>query len=160
METRNRADVEKIVKWIKNAFDESHGEYAIIGMSGGKDSTIAAELCKRALGANHVICVSIPMEKDDSEVRNIVTEVLHIPKENFYSVNIQGAFGEILSSICEFNEVDENKNMRINVPPRLRMTVLYAIATLYPCARVINTCNLSENVIGYFTKFGDGAVYT
>ena len=151
---------EVCVNWIKEYFEDNSDGKAIIGISGGKDSTIAAALCVEALGADRVIGVLMPNggqpDIGDSE------EVCRLLDIRALNVNIHKAFG----SICD--QIDYNYNytlgstakepmVRTNLPARLRMATLYAVAALYPNSRVVNTCNRSEDYVGYSTKYGDAA---
>lgn len=151
---------DEVIAWIKDYFKDNKDGKAIIGISGGKDSTIAAALCVEALGADRVIGVLMPNggqpDIGDSE------EVCRLLDIRALNVNIHKAFG----SICD--QIDYNYNytlgstakepmVRTNLPARLRMTTLYAVAALYPNSRVVNTCNRSEDYVGYSTKYGDAA---
>ena len=149
-----------VINWIKDYYKDNPDGKAIIGISGGKDSTIAAALCVEALGADRVIGVLMPNggqpDIGDSE------EVCRLLDIRALGVNIYKAFG----SICD--QIDYNYNyslgstakeamIKTNLPARLRMATLYAVAALYPNSRVVNTCNRSEDYVGYSTKFGDAA---
>lgn len=140
------------IDWIRNWF-KSNGDgcNAIIGLSGGKDSTIAAALCVAALGKDRVIGVAIP---DEGQSINEADEIAKYLGIKFMSVPINGitnAFSKASSWIdsCEWSEQAEQ-----NIPPRVRMTILYAIAQTFN-GRVSCNCNLSESWIGYETIFGD-----
>ena len=148
--------IDNITAWIREWFENNGPKAdAVIGISGGKDSTIVAALLVRALGKERVVGVMMPNgeQKDISDSRKVV-EFLGI--EN-YTVNIQEAFeGEI--NALKAAGVEPGKDAIINTPPRLRMTTLYAIAQSLPNGgRVANTCNRSEDYIGYSTKYGDAA---
>ena len=124
---------------------------AVIGISGGKDSTIAAALLVEALGADRVYGVLMP----NGEQHDLVTamEVCTYLGIEYSVVNIKDICDQIYTTIPI---VAENTNVKINTPPRVRMTILYAYAAALN-GRVINTSNRSEKYIGYFTKYGDGA---
>ena len=147
---------EECVNWIKEYFKDNPDGKAIIGISGGKDSTIAAALCVEALGADRVIGVMMPNgHQSDIEDSEEVCELLNI---RYLTINIADAYSSI------YKEVSDNANIyilnnvfRTNTPARLRMTVLYGVAACYPNSRVVNTCNYSEDYVGYSTKFGDAA---
>lgn len=153
-----------IVTWIRSYFEENGpGCKAVIGISGGKDSSIAAALCAEALGKDRVIGVLMPngVQSDISDSRKLV-EFLGIP---YVELNIGGAFDAMkamlsgnpeLLAICERDDV--SRDTVINLPPRLRMATLYAVGQMLPGgARVVNTCNASEDYVGYSTKYGDAA---
>ena len=163
---QNRID--NLVKWIRTQVPE--GGKAVLGISGGKDSTIAAALCVRALGAENVVGVMMPnglqIDIDDSR------EVCKLLGIQSFEVNIEEAYAGIVDNIAKelnnkvtgtyeprtgFLTVRSNGMIRTNLPARLRMSTLYAVAALYPNSRVVNTCNYSEDYVGYSTKYGDAA---
>ena len=151
--------IDHIVKWIKTYFVENGpNSKAVIGISGGKDSTIAAALCVRALGAHRVIGVLMPdtVQKDIEDSHRVV-KALHIP---FIEVNIGPAVSKLYECIDRAydykKDISENPIVYSNTPARIRMTTLYAISADVG-GRVCNTCNLSEDYVGYSTKFGDAA---
>lgn len=156
-----------LIEWTKNYFKDNPDGKAIIGISGGKDSTICAAILKEAIGADRIIAVMMPNgTQTDIDDSYAVCDYLEIPAENRFEVNIENAFKSIKSEIyagCSQYTiwhrctVEDNANINTNLPARLRMCTLYSIAALYEGARVCNTSNLSERTIGYSTKFGDGA---
>ena len=152
--------IDNITRWIRTQVPE--GGKAIIGISGGKDSTIAAALCVRALGADNVIGVLMPqgVQKDISDSYAVVARL----QLQYYVVNIGETCEALYNSISDAallsngkNAVRSNSVITTNLPARIRMTTLYAIAALYPNSRVVNTCNFSEDYVGYSTKYGDAA---
>ena len=154
--------IENITKWIRTQVPE--GGKAVLGISGGKDSTIAAALCVKALGVNNVMGVLMPngVQKDIEDSRR-VCEYLDIFS---IEVNIEEAYEDVLNGIGNALAyegwphpecVRDNGMIRTNLPARLRMSTLYAVAALYPNSRVVNTCNYSEDYVGYSTKYGDAA---
>lgn len=138
-------EVLSLVSWIK---DELNGHKAVIGISGGKDSTVAAALCVNALGKDNVIGVLMPngTQKDINDSYNVVL-TLGIP---YKEINISKIYDSLVEAIDE----PINDSVRFNIPPRLRMTMLYAIAQNNN-GRVICTSNASEAYIGWTTKWGD-----
>lgn len=145
---------EKLIDWIRDYFKENASENtkAIIGLSGGKDSSVAAALCVRALGKDRVIGVMMPQgEQFDIDVAYRLAGILEIQT---YEINIGKTVNELINEIGESITVSEQA--KINTPARIRMTTLYAVAACIG-GRVVNTCNLSEDYVGYATKFGDGA---
>ena len=156
MPTKNVNEViDKIVNWIKNYFIENGPEAnAVIGISGGKDSTVAAALLCRALGPHRVVAVMMPDGvQNDIDDSYEVCDMLGIPSENRYVINI-----ESITDACYKCVHLSKSNFAIttNTPPRIRMTILYMIAAQVG-GRVCNTSNKSEIFIGYSTKFGDSA---
>lgn len=144
---------EKTVKWIQEFFEENgKGCNAVIGISGGKDSSIAAALCVRALGTDRVIGVLMPCgEQPDIDMAQLLVEHLNI---KHYVINIKDARDGLMSNMPEGIEI--SSQTLINVSPRIRMTALYAISQSLN-GRVCNTCNLSEDWVGYSTRYGDAA---
>ena len=154
------------VNWIKNYFKDNPDGKAIIGISGGKDSTIAAALCVEALGADRVVGVMMPDGAqidiaDSAEVCSILgIESLYIDIAHAYwglSVELATAIYGDRRDTQPVSEVVSNKMYATNTPARIRMTTLYAVAAFYPNSRVVNTCNRSEDYVGYSTKYGDAA---
>lgn len=155
-----------VIEWIRDYFKDNHDGKIIVGVSGGKDSTITAALCVEALGADRVIGVLMPngIQSDIADARDICEHLgiyfLEVDMEEAYEGivdNIAIAFTEKNRLKNPFWTVRSNDMIRTNLPARLRMATLYAIAALYPNSRVVNTCNFSEDYVGYSTKYGDAA---
>ena len=147
---------EACVNWIKEYFKDNPNGKAIIGISGGKDSTIAAALCVEALGADRVVGVLMPqgIQKDIKDSYDVCR---YLDLEPF-EVNIGTAYQRLAEEVLGdtfFSELPPI--VTTNTPARLRMTVLYMVAGLFPNSRVVNTCNRSEDYVGYSTKYGDAA---
>ena len=144
------------VQWIRDYFKDNPSGKAILGISGGKDSTIAAALCVEALGADRVIGVMMPCgeQKDLNDARRVCAKLGIIGM----IINIGSAYQNLVNKVeGENNDMPLPSVITTNAPARVRMTVLYMIAGLYPHSRVVNTCNRSEDYVGYSTKFGDAA---
>lgn len=142
---------EECVQWIRDFFRDNGPDCnAVIGISGGKDSSIAAALCVEALGKDRVIGVLMPNgEQHDIDKAYLLVNHLGI---KHYVVNIKTAVKGVMDSVGENVEVTPQTVM--NIPPRIRMTTLYALSQ--SCnGRVVNTCNLSEDWVGYSTRYGD-----
>ena len=157
------SNAQECINWIKEYFGDNPNGKAIIGISGGKDSTIAAALCVEALGADRVVGVMMPNgRQNDISDSFDACSVLGI---DYFIVNIANAYEGLYEAINEnlyhraaFDKgVEINPMVRTNLPARLRMATLYAVAALYPNSRVVNTCNRSEDYVGYSTKYGDAA---
>ena len=139
------------VQWIRNFFEQNGKDCnAVVGISGGKDSSIAAALCVEALGKDRVIGVLMPKGvQHDIDKAQLLVDHLGI---RHYVVNIQDAYEAITASMPQ--ELQLSEQARQNLPPRLRMSTLYAVSQ--SCnGRVCNTCNLSEDWVGYSTRYGD-----
>ena len=145
----------RLVEWIKDYFRQNGPECtAVIGISGGKDSSICAALCLEALGPERVLGVLMPngVQPDIEDSRSLV-KALGLKA---IEINIEQGYRGMLAALGGKERL--GKDALINLPPRLRMATLYAIAQSLPKGgRVVNTCNRSEDYIGYSTKFGDAA---
>jgi NAD+ synthase len=141
------------VEWIRNFFEENGpGCNAVIGISGGKDSSIAAALCVEALGKDRVIGVLMPCgEQADIDCSKLLVSHLGI---KHYIINVKDAVDGVLNNMPKDMEVTDQTKQ--NVPARIRMTTLYAVSQSNN-GRVVNTCNLSEDWVGYSTRYGDAA---
>lgn len=148
------ATIFSIVKHIQHYFiNNGPGCKAIIGISGGKDSTIVAMLCVLALGPERVYGVLMPEgEQTDIEDSRRVCKALGIDS---IEVNIGKTCEELYRAIS-WGDCSELPQITTNTPARIRMATLYAVAALEH-GRVANTCNASETYIGWATKYGDTA---
>ncbi len=137
------------VEWIRNFFEENgKGCNAVVGISGGKDSSIVAALCVEALGCDRVIGVLMPNgEQHDIDMAKLLVEHLKI---KHYIINIKDAVDGIIKNV----PFELSKQSVENLPPRIRMSTLYAVSQSNN-GRVANTCNLSEDYVGYSTRYGD-----
>ena len=144
---------EALIQWTKDYFAQAGPDTkAVLGMSGGKDSTVSAAVLAKALGPDRVIGVSMPQGSQSLNDADRICSQLGI---KMYTVNVGKACQELMNAIADAGEELTKASIQ-NIPPRVRMTTLYAIGQTNN-ARVVNTCNLSEDYIGYATKFGDGA---
>ena len=143
-----------VVSWIRDFF-EANGKdcNAVVAISGGKDSSIVAALCVEALGKDRVVGVLLPQgEQKDIDVSRAL--VSHLGIRN-YTLNIASAFDGLVDELeKELPEV--SKQTITNLPPRLRMAATYALSQSVN-GRVANTSNLSEDWVGYCTRYGDSA---
>ena len=139
------------VAWIRDFFEKNgKGCNAVVGISGGKDSTIVAALCVEALGKDRVIGVLMPCGvQHDIDCSYAVVKHLGIKS---YEVNIKAALEALKAAIPE--ELQLSTQSIVNLPPRIRMSTLYAVSQSVN-GRVANTCNLSEDWVGYSTRYGD-----
>ena len=145
-----------IVKWIQDWFsDNGPGCNAIVAVSGGKDSSVVAALCVEALGADRVIGVLLPKGvQHDIDVSQALVSHLGIRS---FTLNIQDAYDGVISQLNEALGSDNIKDQTLtNLPARLRMAAVYAVSQSMN-GRVANTCNLSEDWVGYSTRYGDNA---
>ena len=139
------------VNWIRDFFEvNGKGCNAVLGISGGKDSSVAAALCVEALGRDRVIGVLMPRgEQHDIDCAYKLVNHLGI---KHYEINIKDAFDGIMSAMPKELAITEQSVN--NLSPRLRMATVYAVSQSVN-GRVVNTCNLSEDWVGYSTRYGD-----
>lgn len=137
------------VNWIRDFFNHNGKDSpAVVGISGGKDSSVVAALCVEALGRDRVIGVLMPCgEQSDIDMALLLVNHLGI---KYHVVNIKSAVEGLKSAI----DIELSRQSVINLPPRIRMATLYAVSQSYN-GRVANTCNLSEDWVGYSTRYGD-----
>ena len=139
------------VQWIRDWFEHNGKNCnAIVGISGGKDSSVVAALCVEALGKNRVIGIKMPCgEQPDIDDSNQLIKHLGIKS---YTINIWDAITGLDNQFP--TDIEMSRQTTINLPPRIRMATLYAVSQ--SCnGRVANTCNLSEDWVGYSTRWGD-----
>lgn len=145
-------EIDNIVGWIKDYFVDQPKAKAVIGISGGKDSTIAAALLVRAIGSDRVIGVLMPQgEQKDIEDAKRVCNILNIQHK---IINIGNICKECYAAYPGDNCGGLSKTVLTNTPARIRMTILYMVAAENH-GRVCNTGNRSELYVGYTTKYGD-----
>ena len=139
------------IRWIREFFKHNGPDCnAVVGISGGKDSSTVAALCVRALGTDRVIGVLMPNGvQSDIDCARMLVDFLGI---RHFTVNISGAVDSLKDSI----PFQLSRQSEVNLPARIRMAALYAVSQTND-GRVANTCNLSEDWVGYATRYGEGA---
>lgn len=137
------------VQWIRDFFEKNgKGCNAVVGISGGKDSSVVSALCVEALGKDRVIGVLMPNgEQSDIDKAKLLVDTLGI---KHFIINIKDAFDGVMNQL----PFEPTEQTRQNLPPRIRMATLYAVSQSHN-GRVVNTCNLSEDWVGYSTRYGD-----
>lgn len=150
----------RVVGWTENWFHDNGRETAVIGISGGKDSAVVAGICERALGAENVYGIMMPNgeQKDIGDSLDVAAS-LGIRSG---ICNIDAAYQAICDCVQQATGIPISDAAAINVGPRVRMAVLYAIAqtlsdTQNAHACVVGTGNRAEAEVGYTTKWGDSA---
>ena len=152
MEFNAKKVKDDIVEWIRDWFNNNGKDAnAVLGISGGKDSSVVAALCVEALGKDRVIGVLMPNgNQHDIDVSKALVKHLDIKS---YEINIEKAYSGLMGELEEkLGEVSRQTVM--NLPARLRMSTVYAVSQSVN-GRVANTCNLSEDWVGYSTRYGD-----
>ncbi len=142
---------DECVEWIREFFKNNGPDCnAVLGISGGKDSSVAAALCVGALGKDRVIGVLMPCGvQHDIDMAELLVNTLGI---KHYVVNIKDAVEGLTNSV----PFELSQQSKVNLPPRIRMATVYAVSQCFN-GRVVNTCNLSEDWVGYSTRYGDAA---
>lgn len=153
---------DRLVDWIRDYFDHNGpGCTAVVGISGGKDSSVTAALCVEALGKDRVLGVLMP-DGIQSDIADAIALVEHLDIKHLV-VNIGDTTKALTAAIegaerFELVAASMSRDSIINMPARIRMTTLYAVGQSLPKGgRVANTCNRSEDYVGYSTKYGDAA---
>lgn len=141
-----------VVNWTKSILEKNHQTKVVIGISGGKDSSVVAAICAKAIGPENVIGVMMPNgeQKDIADSQRLIA---HLGIKST-TVNIGNAFNDLCNAINL--GVELSYDTMTNLPARLRMSTLYAVAQTVG-GFVANTCNLSEDTVGYATLYGDNA---
>lgn len=141
-----------VVNWTKAILEKNHQTKVVIGISGGKDSSVVAAICAKAIGPENVIGVMMPNgeQKDIADSQKLIA---HLGIKST-TVNIGHAFETLCNSMNL--GVELSYDTLTNLPARLRMSTLYAVAQTVG-GFVANTCNLSEDTVGYATLYGDNA---
>ena len=154
MEFNAKLQLAGLLEWMNEQMKNCGGKTAVIGISGGKDSSTVAALAVAAYGKENVYGVLMPDGvQPDIDYSNGLVEVLDIPHCTF---NIHDATSGILNEM-ERVGLEPSRQTKVNLPSRIRMATLYAIAQTVPSGIVINTSNLSEDWVGYCTIYGDSA---
>ena len=143
--------VNKCVDWIRDFFDKNGPESpAVLGVSGGKDSSVAAAICVRALGRDRVVGVMMPQGvQPDIDYSRDLCDFLGIKN---YTVNVKAAVDGVIEGVGD--QLELTRQALTNLPARIRMSTVYAVSQSLN-GRVVNTCNLSEDWVGYSTRYGD-----
>lgn len=144
----------EIVEWMTAWFEKNgNGCNAVVGVSGGKDSSVVAALCVAALGKDRVIGVLMP-NGEQSDIKYSHKLCDHLGIKN-YTVNVGPAINGVLDSIHEnAADIEVTEQTTTNLPARIRMATLYAVSQSVN-GRVANTCNLSETLLSWETRWGD-----
>lgn len=146
---------EKIITFLKQVFNTQKISKAVIGVSGGIDSAVSFAILKEVLKPEVIIVVHLYYFESKFEAMEKFVLENSIPQKNIYHVSIKDPVDEIL----KLQNIENNESNRIrigNIAARMRMIIIYDLAKKYE-ALVCGTENKSENLLGYFTRFGDQA---
>ena len=156
-----KIETERVIKFIRDYYNQNDLSGVILGISGGKDSGVVAALFTQALGSENVIGVTLPCHSNEEDKKDakLVSDYYGFELINFDITGVFDSFKSELKKLGDFNGV-ETKNSDINLKPRLRMATLYYLAALYSEVKgkkylVAGTSNKCELYVGYFTKGGD-----
>ena len=152
-----KKQTEQLIEYTREWFNKfGENSKAIIGISGGKDSSVTAAVCKAALGADRVLGIIMPNgEMSDLDDAKLLVDFLQIPN---VIVPITDYYNAAIKTFENAEHIEVTKDLKINLAPRLRMSTLYAAAQGQGVTSfVVNTCNASEDYVGYSTKYGDAA---
>ena len=154
MEFNAKEQLPGLIEWMRQMMKNCGGKTAVVGISGGKDSSVVAALCVEAYGRENVYGVLMPngVQPDIDYSRDLV-DFLQLPHS---TINIHDAVEGVLQQM-ELVGIPATRMTKVNLPSRIRMTSLYAVAQSLPGGIVINTSNLSEDWVGYCTIYGDSA---
>ena len=154
MEFNAKEQLDGLIEWMQAQMKNCHGKTAVVGISGGKDSSTIAALAVRAYGKENVYGVLMPDGvQPDIDYSNGLVDVLDIPHT---TINIHDGVQGILNEMKRVG-LEPSRQTTVNLPSRIRMATLYAVAQSLPGGTVINTSNLSEDWVGYCTIYGDSA---
>ena len=154
MEFNPQIQLAGLLEWMAEQMNACHGKTAVIGISGGKDSSTVAALAVAAYGKENVMGVLMPDGvQPDIDYSNGLVDVLGIPH---VTINIHDAVQGVVKEM-ERVGLTPSRQTLVNLPSRVRMATLYAVAQTVEQGIVINTSNLSEDWVGYCTIYGDSA---
>lgn len=154
MEFNAKEQIPGLIAWMREQMKNCGGKTAVVGISGGKDSSVIAALCVEAYGRENVIGVLMPNGiQPDIDYSNGIVDFLKI---KHYVFNIEGGTSGILNEMDRVG-IEATRMTKVNLPSRMRMATLYAIAQSVENGIVINTSNISEDWVGYCTIYGDSA---
>jgi NAD+ synthase len=150
-----KQEKERIVTFLKKTFEEQKIETAVIGLSGGIDSTVSFALLKEVLDPKHIIVAHLYyFHPIFSDIEKYV-RLSNIPPENIHLLSIKEAVDQVVK-LQQIPQTDAGKVRIGNIAARMRMIVLFDLAKQYN-ALVCGTENKTENLLSYFTRFGDQA---
>jgi len=147
-----KIQTERVADWIKQKIEDANAKGAVVGLSGGVDSSVVASLCVKAVGVENVVGVLMPCESNSDDFSHATDLALKLEIETF-NMYLNKTYNMMLAFLPFFI----NDLAKGNIKARLRMTTLYAIANQLNYL-VVGTGNKTELLLGYYTKYGDGGV--
>lgn len=151
-------EAEKAIKWIKDYVEKIGAKGVVVGNSGGKDSATVIAMATKALGKENVLAVAMPCNSISSDLEDakLVASTFGVKSLEVDLTESYNTFEKTINASLEELNIELNKDSKINIKPRMRMTTLYGIAQTLSYL-VIGTGNLCERMVGYTTKWGDSA---
>lgn len=146
-------EAENAIKWIKEHVEKTGSKGVVVGNSGGKDSATVIAMATKALGKDNVLTVAMPCNSISADIEDAKLVAKNFDVE-FIELDLTSTYNQLENALSQ--NIDLNKESKINIKPRLRMTSLYAIAQAKGYL-VIGTGNLCEAMVGYTTKWGDNS---
>lgn len=154
MEFNAKQQIAGLIEWMRERMAACGGKTAVVGISGGKDSSVVAALCVEAYGRENVYGVLMPNGvQPDIDYSHDLVDFLQI---NHAVININAAVEGVLQPMDKAG-LTPSHTTKVNLPSRIRMATLYAVAQTLDGGIVLNTSNLSEDWVGYCTVYGDSA---
>jgi NAD+ synthase len=152
-----KAEVEKIVSFLKTTFDKQHFSKAVIGLSGGIDSAISLYLLAKVMDPKNIHVFHLPYLDENRNDINAIINNIKIPAENVHTISLRPIINQIAKQLSLRTNLEDKEKVRLgNIMARTRMIILFDFAKKYD-ALVVGTENKSEKLLAYFTRFGDGA---
>jgi len=155
MEVNPEQEKKRIIAFLKNIFKKQKIENAVLGLSGGIDSTVSFFLLKEVLPPEKIFTAHLFYEEPVFSHIAQILETAHIPDENMYLLSIKEPV-DAAAKLLGIENTQEDKMRKGNIAARMRMIVLFDLAKKHS-ALVCGTENKTENLLGYFTRFGDQA---
>jgi len=150
-----------ISKFITDTFHQNQKDTAVIGLSGGIDSATTLFLVSQALTPEQIHVIILPSLQSSTTNANdahTLADLLHIPQNQIHEINLSGIQTAYLQTLKLYTDnSDQLTDRRLgNLAARIRMSIIYDQAHTLN-ALVVGTENLSEHLLGYYTRFGDEA---
>lgn len=149
-------EIERIASWMKEYAKKAGANGYVVGLSGGIDSAVVACLAVKAVGKENVMVVTLPCNSSPDSIKD-ATDLSKNLRIECPTIQLFDVFHNIIDLLKDGYGKEILNLTQANIKSRLRMITLYAIANQNNML-VAGTGNLSELMIGYCTKYGDGGV--